>query len=369
MKQKIAWHQVFSNYWNLDFSIPKEQITKYTQNLQAQKIQLELSNTYDEVPLLITKLVISKDPEFAEAFQITYQGQFAFEVAPGTCLVTDILDFPLTPNEPIYIKLVGENSRGRINSLGSSLEHGLVQVLGEATDVRQNFYYGVTTIFGYCEQSVTTVAFFGDSLTNQGYFTNQLAKQLYLMYPGTLTTMNAGISGNRLLLAGTSDSEWNQSFGPAGQHRFVKDVLNYQPDVVLFMEGLNDLFHPGSGSPLTDLPEAEAVIDGINQVSSYCEKQGVQFIPMTITPFKGAENRNLYAWSSEKEKIRILVNEALLKKEMVIDLASFVAASNDSAVLDERFDSGDHLHFSKQGGIILGNYLLQQLQTAILLNN
>lgn len=361
MKRTIAWHQGFSNYGNLHFSIKKAQKMKYTHNLKASQLQLELSNEYDEEPLWIDEILVSDNQDFSEAVRMTYQGRKRFSIEPFSRLVTDVIAFELAPQEPIYLKMIGKNPKGTLNSLGASLDHRLLEILDEPDEISQNFYFGVTTIWGYCDKNVPTLAFFGDSLTNQGYFTNQISKGLFARYPGQVTTFNAGISGNRLLLAGTSDSEWNASFGPAGVTRFYEDVLKYQPDWVLSMSGINDLFHPGAGSPLSDLPTANQLLAGMEDVFECCQKANCSLIPMTITPFKGAENRNLYAWNREKEEIRQAVNQQIMQKKSAIDIASFVTSPTDPAVLTESVDSGDHLHFSKQGGEIIGEYLLGQL--------
>jgi Lysophospholipase L1 and related esterases len=200
------------------------------------------------------------------------------------------------------------------------------------------------------------IAFFGDSLTNQGNFSAPLALDLENKF--NIMTANYGISGNRLLRPGHSTSQWSTSFGEAGLTRFDHMLINYRPNVVIFMEGVNDLLHPGTGSPTNELPTSKAIIQAVHLLKEKCKKLNITFVPMTITPAWGNINGGVEGWNDNKEAIRLAVNQELMKMPHIIDLASLVGEGNR---LKPEFDCGDHVHFSPDGGQKVAEYIKEQL--------
>ena len=63
--------------------------------------------------------------------------------------------------------------------------------------------------------------------------------------------------------------------------------------------------------------------------------------------------QNAVGYKEEKGVLRKKVNEWILTSgeyDAVFDLASVLASESDPEIMDERFDSGDHLHFNVDGG-------------------
>ncbi|MFC6316137.1 GDSL-type esterase/lipase family protein [Lapidilactobacillus achengensis] len=361
MPQTIVWKHLFSNFHNLAYRPVPQQITCYQHNVSGEELRVELNNRFDEVPLQIKGLQIAATPDLKDAVNLTFNGQRQALVDAGRTLWSDPVHFPIRAGQPFYLALQATNTRNRINSLASTLAHYLVNVTSATNLLERNYFYGVDNIQVTTAQPRRTVAFFGDSLVNQGLFTSALTQQLYQNYPNQITTFNAGISGNRLLRAGDSQSPWNDSFGPAGKERFMCDVLCSCPDVVVFLEGVNDLFHPGAGAPPSELPTAAELIGGISQLYQVCQRRGVSFIPLTITPFKGARNFEVSSWTPAKEAIRQTVNRYLLTLPNAFDLAHQVALNSDVTTLAPAYDCGDHLHFSPSGATKIGQLLAQEL--------
>lgn len=363
MKQ-ILWQQVFSNYHNLNYTLDKPQRLRFLHNVTGNRLRFEVTNQYDDQPLTIESLRISRTADFGQAISVALKGQTTFTIPAFSKEWTDWMVFPVQAGESLYLEIKAQNQKGTINTLASSLDHRLVETLDYKDDIQQNFYFGVTEIEAETSPKVT-IGFFGDSLTNQGYFSNQATAMLYEVYPNEVTAFNAGISGNRMLLAGNSESEWNESFGIAGIDRFEEDVLEKNPQIVVSMIGINDLFHPGAGCPENELPAAEVLMASIKAIADVCAEKEITFVPMTITPFKGAVNREISSWNSEKETIRLAVNEFIRTYPHCIDLAAQIEETADPAVLQEFYDCGDHLHFSPSGAAVIGTEVFHHLKPFI----
>lgn len=359
MKQ-VVWHQIFSNYHNLHFQLnDKREILRIRQNVSAKYISVEISNEYDEVPLKVKKILLSNTSSFSNSVEMTLGGSSRFVVNPGKRVWTDSIPYEVSKGSDLFFSLDLENE---INMLATSANLFSDYIVKSNVVVDgMNFIYGITSVSFDNVKNVKRIGFFGDSLTNQAYYSDFTWKYLSVNHPN-LVTFNSGISGNRLLLRGTANSRWRDSFGMAGTDRFKADVLDYSPNIVVSMIGVNDLVHPGTGSPISELPTSNALIEGYKTIIGQTEKIGKTFIPLTVTPFYGTINHEKNSWSERKEEIRLVVNKWLLKQPNTIDLAKFVEDPNDNRKLNALIDRGDSLHFSKNGGDIIGKYLASRIE-------
>jgi len=258
----------------------------------------------------------------------------------------------------LFIELSAHNTT---NILATSAGVFSDKIIYSNSQLNGNFIYGVSTIAIETEKPPFTIGFFGDSLTNQAYFTDQVLTNLY-QTTANISGFNAGISGNRLLRSGTGTSKWTPSFGPAGIQRFRNDVISYRPDLIISLIGINDLVHPGTNSPQTELPSTEQMIAGYQQLYNEAMTHNIPIIMLTIPPFAGSTNCNLPAWNHEKEALRLQINDWLTTHVPTIDIASFVADQTHPHRLAAKLDSGDHLHFSQAGGVRVGDWVTSQLR-------
>lgn len=353
----MIWHQVFSNYGNLNFK-PNDRIEKMTikQNISGKGARVEFSNKYDHESMKVIRARISTDPEMVNASPITLNNQDSFEIPAGQSLWSDFSKIDVPLKSSLYLELEIKNNSNHLATSAHTFSDKIFQT--NVADFDMNFVYGITTVALLTETKGITVAFFGDSLTNQGYYTDSATQWLYDHMEG-VTAINEGISGNRLLLPGTSDSEWNNSFGQAAVERF-SHLVNYRPDVVVVMIGDNDLYQVGATN-MDELPTAIKAITALERIKNETIVAGIQPILVTLTPFKGAVSREVEAWSPEKELIREEINRWIRKNEKMIDLDQYVCDRSDPCRLAEYYDSGDHLHFSEEGGTKIGAYMAEQI--------
>lgn len=354
---RTIWHQVFSNYGNLHFK-PNGRTEKITikQNLSGKGIRVEFSNRYDREEMKVIRAKVATNPDMDKACQLTLNNQTTFEIPGGHALWSDCAKIDVPLRSTLYFELEIANSSNDLATSAHNFSHGVFET--NVTDFGMNYIYGITSIALQTEEAGSTIAFFGDSLTNQGYYTDAATEWLANHVDG-ITTINEGISGNRLLLPGTSDSEWNNSFGRPAVDRF-KELIRYQPNAVVVLIGDNDLYQ-ADAEHTYEMPAPTEMKTALSCIINEALVAGITPVLVTLTPFKGALAKEKEAWSQEKEALRNELNQWIRQNKWMIDLDYFVRDKAEPSKLAEEYDSGDHLHFSKTGGKKIGNYLAKQV--------
>jgi lysophospholipase L1-like esterase len=191
-----------------------------------------------------------------------------------------------------------------------------------------------------------SVVAFGDSITDglrstvnaNKRWPNDLARRLNARHGRTLSVVDQGISGNRVLADGA---------GVSAQARLDRDLLTQSgAQVVIFLEGINDIGFAdlGLSPPVT----ADDIIAGYRQIITRCHDAGLTVVGGTLTPFKGVPGY----WNESGEQIREQVNQWIRTSgafDAVVDFAAVTADANDPQVFNPVYDSGDHLHPNDAG--------------------
>lgn len=159
----------------------------------------------------------------------------------------------------------------------------------------------------------------------------------------TVSVLNAGISGNRLLADGA---------GQRGLDRFDRDVLAQSGAThVLILIGINDIGYNALLDPAraasTPAPTAAQIQAGLQQLIDRAAARGVRVLLGTLLPFGGAPNHN-----EATEATRSSVNTWIRANRSVRGVVDFDAALRDPKHplhLAAVYDSGDHLHPSPAG--------------------
>lgn len=150
-----------------------------------------------------------------------------------------------------------------------------------------------------------------------------------------LGVLNAGISGNRLLLDGTD-------FGRNALARLDEDVLSLGGvRTLIVLEGINDI----QQSP--NQTDPEQIINAYKQIIAQAKARGIRVIGGTITPFKGWR-----VWNETLEATRQSVNTFIRTSgafDGVVDFDAAIRDSQDPLRMKPEFDTGDHLHPNDAG--------------------
>ncbi|QFZ19377.1 SGNH/GDSL hydrolase family protein [Saccharothrix syringae] len=192
------------------------------------------------------------------------------------------------------------------------------------------------------------VVAFGDSITDTASTTGNanrrwpdfLARRLDAVPGRTLSVVNAGLGGNRLI-ADRDEPYW----GVAGVTRVQRDVLSQTGvEAVIMLLAVNDIGYSASAADL---------IAGHREVIRQARAAGVAVYGGTVLPFKGS-----FIWTGEREATWRELNDWIRTSgefDGVVDFAAATAVPGDPATLDPAYDSGDHLHPNDAGTEAMAN--------------
>jgi lysophospholipase L1-like esterase len=144
-------------------------------------------------------------------------------------------------------------------------------------------------------QSGQTIAFLGDSITQQGAGSPT----------GYVRLVESGLKANgvdvKVIGAGISGHKSNQML-----ERLQSDVLDKKPDWMTLSCGVNDVWHGDRGVSLEDYKK------NITEIVDRCSKAGVKVVILTATPIKENENDNNRKLAGYNEFLKGLAAERKL---------------------------------------------------------
>lgn len=209
-------------------------------------------------------------------------------------------------------------------------------------------YPFIHTIESYSPENCYSIVAYGDSITAQSW-PDRLSRRLLAMGRKDVAIIRKAISGSRVLREYPCDLY--RHYGPRGEERFEREVLFPGVKKVFILHGINDIIHPQeNGSifrPITDLPTAEELIEGLEYYIETAHKNGIRVFMSPILPFEGWRTYN-----EEKEQIREAVNYWIYRAapiEGVLPFETAILNPENPIAMDPAFDSGDHLHPSDNG--------------------
>ncbi len=327
-------------------------------------VRIRLSNAYGSQPLGIAGAGIGVQRAGASLVAgsdrpLTFAGRSSIVIPPGGVAISDPVALAVTPLMHVAISLYLAAPTGpatqhyqarQVNYIASG-SHALDPGAAAFTGETDSWYFldGVDVLGGVGAGARVTGAIvaLGDSITDgvasplnaNARWPNDLARRLAVTPGETMSVIDEGIGGNRVL----NDSP---CCGVSAVARFDDDVLD-QPGVrdVILLEGINDIGYSQSVNPLT-VPHTDVsalqIVDGYEQIIALAHAHGLRIFGATLTPFQGARY-----WTPAGEAKREAVNRWIRTSgafDGVIDFAAAVADPSDPERLAPAFDSGDHLH-------------------------
>lgn len=327
----------------------------------GSQARVRLSNTFGTSPLTLGHVTIAvAESGTAPAAKtgtmrtLTFGGQPSVVVPAAAEVLSDpvrlavprdgdllVTTYVPTPAGPVtYHAFAGQTSFFTRNGDFADQESGAA--FTEQTNV-WHYVSGVDVRSGAAGSVVT----FGDSITDGVGSTSNTNRRwpdlLSDRLRGRLGVLNAGISGNRLLL-----DVPGSAFGRNALARFADDVLS-QGDVrsIIVLEGINDIQQtPHQTDPA-------AIISAYRQLSAQAKARGIRVIGATMLPFKGWR-----VWDETLEATRVAVNTWIRTSgefDAVIDFDRVTRDPADPQRLLAVYDSGDHLHPGDAGYQAMAN--------------
>jgi lysophospholipase L1-like esterase len=343
-------------------------------------VRVRFSNTFGDQPLEIGRAAIGVELSGASVAAGTnrpllFAGQTAVTIPPGAEVLSDPVNLTVAPLQDLVVSTYLPQASGPATQHADAQQVNYVasgdQALsdsGAAFTTQTQSWYLLDDVDVLVPKRVRgTVVALGDSITDGAASTvntnarwpNDLARRLDAREGSTLSVIDEGISGNRVL---------NNSpcFGVDALARLDRDVLSQAGvrDVIL-LEGTNDIgfsqtsptnVYPGVPVPCflpnTDVSAAQ-IIAGYQQIIAQVHAKGLRIFGGTLTPFKGAGYFTT-AGEAKREAVNAWVRSAG-QFDGVIDFDRATRNPADPQSLLPAYDSGDHLHPNDAGYQAMAN--------------
>jgi lysophospholipase L1-like esterase len=321
--------------------------------------RVQLSNVFGTQPVTVADVHIAQRTSGSAIaagtdHQITFAGSVSTTIAVGASAVSDAVSFtvPAFSDVAISVYLPQATGPATYHQTGEQTNYiasGDVSANASLTGAQNTgSYYFLTNLDTQDPTAAGAVVTLGASITD-GIASAADANHRWPNYLATrlagsgrkVGVLNQGISGNRLLADGAGQSALN---------RFDRDVLA-QPGVghVIVLLGVNDLGHPGTTAPASEVVTADDLIAGHRQLIARAHQAGLRIHGGTILPFK---DDTLGFYSPENERKRATVNRWIRtggEYDGIVDFDAAMRTPGDPQRLLARYDSGDHLHPNDAG--------------------
>ncbi|MBA4698315.1 MAG: hypothetical protein H2212_02680 [Ruminococcus sp.] len=372
------WKSTFG-YTPLDMRACPEHVSPGMQrifvknNLEGEQVRLKFSNIYGRRPMHIERVNIGTaagiDGEINQNTEqrVLISGIEQLVIEPGTEVFSDPVQFPAAPGD-VFVVSIYINTEQEITCGQATFSYLLFKVSHSQGNnfqvVKRNpentFFYALSEIQVMASKEIKTIACFGDSITHQGHWSSALALKLYTAYPGKVSVINCGVSGNRILHDASPVPGQEGMFGEAGVKRFERDVFDGRTiNQVIVLEGINDIFHPYVDAPLEEKVSVQELIEGLRYYVKTAHCYNAEIFLCTILPFKGFE-----IWSEEMEEERCCLNSWIRKNDAAdgyFDFDFYVRDAKRKTRMQTICDSGDGLHPSAEGGKIISEEVYKKM--------
>jgi lysophospholipase L1-like esterase len=349
-------------------------------SIGGEELRIRLTNEFGETPLHVGAVHVAvREGSGASTAtvagtdrRVTFSGRADLTIPAGSPLVSDPVRLRVAPGADLAISLYLPD-RTVVTTLAAFAFQDNVIAAGDVTAART--VTATATIQQYLFLSGVSVrsrgaavVTLGDSITNGANTTANLNHRWPDLFAQRLRAAhldlgvaNVGVSGNRLLHdpnppAGSPAVGFAAYFGQSALRRFDRDVLA-QPgrEYLIVLLGVNDLGHPGTSAPLSEVVSADDIIFGHRQLIARAHQAGMRAYGGTILPFKGD---TLGFYSAENERKRSAVNRWIRTSGEYDGVIDFDAAMRDPADplrLNPAYDSGDHLHPNDAGMAVMAD--------------
>jgi lysophospholipase L1-like esterase len=334
----------------------------------GDQVRLRLTNEFGDRPLRIGEVHVARratgtDIVAATDRVVTFGGRRSSTVPAGAPLVSDAVALPVPAGSDLVVSIYLPAPTPVTSLHAFSYQDNVIadgNVTGARSVVATSTVGQWFFLSGVSVRSTGTgaVVALGDSITD-GFETDVNANH---RWPDLLASrlrdvgvLNLGIAGNRLLHdpnppPGSDAENFAAFFGQSALRRFDRDVVA-QPGAryVVVLLGVNDLGHPGTTAPQSEVVTAAEIIDAHRQLIIRAHAAGLRIYGGTVLPFK---DDTLGFYSPENETKRQAVNTWIRtggEYDAVIDFDAALRDPADRQRLRARYDSGDHLHPNDAG--------------------
>ncbi len=196
-----------------------------------------------------------------------------------------------------------------------------------------------------------SIVVFGDSISQQGFWTNALDNRIRENFPGRYSVINKSIMGNRVLRDYSPKFICKGLFGQRGTERINDDVSPYDDvEYVVFALGINDFLQYGTiTTPKSEKPDLNEFYAAIKNITAELKSRGIKVVMLTMLPFGDFAD-----YKPEKEELRSAANKWLRENKELFDgfydQAAVCALPDKEAFINPKYVGSDKLHPNEVGG-------------------
>ncbi len=350
--------------------------------VSGKKVKLELSNECAKNDVEIDSVTVAKcdkNGNFTSDFKaLTVNSQKSFSIPKGKVVTTDEVELDISAGE--YFCVSAYATKGALRSGNLIDDAKLITVKGDVTTQKKienqprirdsvrkfaskalrMYFHKPIPLFQAVqvlnETDASSIIVFGDSISQQGYWTNMFADRIRKEYFGRYSVVNKSIMGNRLLFDYHKMFIAKGLFGTGGLNRLERDVLNYDDcEYVILALGTNDFLQYGTiSAPKSQKPTVEQFFEGVVEFNEILKKHGKKLIVFNILNFGEAFDSR-----PEKEEMVMRFNKMLSENAHlfhgVYDQASLCVNPEKPNCTKKEYLGKDYIHPNKTGGKIVAD--------------
>lgn len=350
--------------------------------VSGKSVRLELSNECAKNDVYIGALTVAKcdkDGSFTGDFKtITVGSKPSFCLKIGDVVSTDPVEIDIESGEYFCVSAYVEKGALRSGNLIDDVE--LITVKGNktgekavenqrrvrdsvrevASKVLKMYFHKPIPLFQSVqvlnETDAASIIVYGDSISQQGYWTNMFTDRIRKEFFGRYSVINKSIMGNRLLFDYHKMFICKGLFGTGGMNRMERDILNY-PDCeyVILALGTNDFLQYNTiAAPKSQKPTVEQFFNAVVEFSEILKEHGKKLIVFNILNFGEAIDSR-----PEKEAMVKEFNELLESNKhlfhAVYDQAGLCVNPDKPNCTKKEYLGKDYVHPNKTGGKIVAD--------------
>lgn len=348
----------------------------------GKAIRLELSNECARNDVEIGSLTVANCDEngnFTQDFKkVTVNGKTSFTLKKGEVVRTDAVELDVETDGYFCVNAYVKKGALRSGNLIDDVK--LLTVKGDVTrekhvenqprvrdsvrevasKVLRMYFHKPVPLFQSVEllndTGASAITVFGDSISQQGYWTNAFAKRIREEYKGRYSVINKSIMGNRIRLDFDKRFICKGLFGISGINRLQRDVLNYpDSEYVIFALGTNDFLQPGTiAAPKKSFPTAKEALDAVVGINERLKEKGKKLIVFNVLNFGECADSRKYKTKAVHEYNAIL-EENKDKFYAVYDQAGLCVNPEKPDCSKMEYLGKDKIHPNHKGGQIVAD--------------
>lgn len=345
--------------------------------ISGEQIRVRLSGKCQKNDVEIGALTASRcdaDGTFiGEPVKLTFGGKSSFTLKKGITAVSD--SAPLSVNAGEYVALSLYVKEGSLTSGNLLSNVNIITAKGDRTADRElpneprvrdsvrslackvlgMFLHKPIPLFDSVEllntDGAKSIVIFGDSLSQQGFWTNAFDERIRASFPGRYSVINKSIMGNRVLLDYSTKFFCRGLFGQRGTERIKDDVYAYDNvDHVILALGVNDVLQYGTITTYKkEKPDPKELCAAIKQLTFDIKARGTKVMVMTLIGFADFPD-----YKPDKEELRHQVNTWLRENKDLFDgffdLAKLSGVPGKEGYTVLSYLGPDKLHPNLEGG-------------------